>query len=44
MQKRQTHYQQFKKAVLVHGQQRLWVIATLTQAGNIREYTGIASC
>jgi len=34
---------QFKKAVLVYGQQRLWPIASTTQdGGNIRGYTGIA--
>ena len=35
-------YQQFKKAVLLYGQQRLWPIVSTTQAGNVRGYTGVA--
>lgn len=34
--------QQFKKAILDYGQQKLWPIASTTKAGNIRGYTGIA--
>ena len=35
-------YEQFKKAVLLYGQQRLWPIVSTTQAGNVRGYTGVA--
>ena len=35
-------YQQFKKAVLLYGQQRLWPIVSTTQAGNVGGYTGVA--
>ena len=35
-------YQQFKKVVLLYGQQRLWPIVSTTQAGNVGGYTGVA--